>query len=316
MSSKRNTSSTSPTRANTKPKQAANNKAGCTESSDTRNNPAGINKDLPKGTTKESSVKTRRTAAEKVEMVKVDGLVPNPWNPNHMTKEGFNELCIEVRRTSEIAKPIIARMLPDGKLEIVDGEHNWRAAKKVGLEEVPCVIKEMSDAEAKRQTFKRNQSGTHCPLGEGLLFSQMQEELGCSGRKFAKEIDVPDATIRIKQKYVKALALRKGCAPKKVRNVCAPDDDDYQKIAALPPKQVQAYVDLPACFRDKWLDAGANMTLFMHTFFFNDKYTTNGKALLEQLEEVGLLDLVDCKHRSNTAARHRFHFAGRIVQRS
>ena len=103
-------------------------------------------------------------------MVSVDRFVPNDWNPNKMTEQECDELCVEVRRSQTIAKPVIARPRSDGKYEIVDGEHNWRAAKAEGLDEVPCVVEELDDVGAMGQTYKRNQHGTHDPLREGLMF--------------------------------------------------------------------------------------------------------------------------------------------------
>ena len=52
-----------------------------------------------------------------------------------MTKDEFAELVNEVRKLGRIPKPIVIRRdtKNNGKYIIVDGEHNWLAAKEVGL---------------------------------------------------------------------------------------------------------------------------------------------------------------------------------------
>ena len=64
-----------------------------------------------------------------------------------MADKQFDELCVEVGRHRRIAKPIRTRPIPGSDmLEIVDGEHNWKAAKEVGLAKVPCVIEDLDEA--------------------------------------------------------------------------------------------------------------------------------------------------------------------------
>src|SRR5688572_15194569 len=90
-------------------------------------------------------------------------LHPNGYNPNEMSDAEFAELVAEVRHLGRIPKPVIVRPNAAGYV-IVDGEHGWRAAKEAGFETVPCEVVDIDDFEAKRQTYKRNQHGTHNPV--------------------------------------------------------------------------------------------------------------------------------------------------------
>ena len=47
-----------------------------------------------------------------------------------------------------IIEPIIVRRIGNDIYEIVAGERRWKAAQKVGLKEIPCIIKEISDDDA------------------------------------------------------------------------------------------------------------------------------------------------------------------------
>ncbi len=225
--------------------------------------------------------------ADKIQMVATDRFLPNNWNPNRMGKKKYKELLVEVKRSRTIAKPIIARPHPcEDKLEIIDGEHSWRAAKEAGLTEVPAVIEQMDDAEAMRQTYKRNKGGEsgHDPLREGELFERRMKLLGLSIRGLAKQMDLDDKEIRNKLGYVDALRLR---------NSSAPTEEDRKKIAGLSIRKLEIYRKLPDGFRDRWLDNGCVMTVLRHQFVFDaPKEVISGKNLLERVASAGLIDLV------------------------
>ncbi len=145
-----------------------------------------------------------------VQMIPVDQLVPNEWNPNKQTAQEYAQTVAEVRHTGQVAKPILVRRLgrSRNRYEISDGEHNWRTAKDCGHAEVPCVVRKMSDLEAMRQTFKRNQHGTHNPVLEGRMFRAMREESGLSNVEFSKSIDVSEGKVRNAILYADASDIR------------------------------------------------------------------------------------------------------------
>lgn len=105
-------------------------------------------------------------------MLPVDALVPPERNPNSMPDADYAALVANIRSTGFL-QPILVRgpeppraptyeddavaveelfgtefvwreNLPKS-LPIVDGEHRWRAAREVGLTEVPCVVGEFDD---------------------------------------------------------------------------------------------------------------------------------------------------------------------------
>jgi ParB/RepB/Spo0J family partition protein len=88
--------------------------------------------------------------------VSVDAIVPNEWNPNVVPPE----LMGKVKRSLEefgMVAPIIVRPRPDGKYELIDGEHRWRIAREEGFKEVPTIIVEgLSDVDAKRISLALN----------------------------------------------------------------------------------------------------------------------------------------------------------------
>ncbi len=178
-----------------------------------------------------------------ITLLRVEALRPNDYNPNEMTEAEFTELVAEVRHLAHVPKPIIVR--PNGgDYLIVDGEHGWRAAKEAGLETVPCEVVDVDDFEAKRQTYKRNQHGTHNPVRLGQMFKTMMLERKLSQRELAKEMEISDGTVRNALEYAKAAEVR----------------NDYA-WQGLGVRQVRWYNRLPRVIGDPWLKVGADCAL-------------------------------------------------------
>src|SRR5215207_3238502 len=197
--------------------------------------------------------------------LRTEDLKPNDYNPNRMTEEEFAELVEEVRHLGRVPKPVVVRNryagdVSAGEYQIVDGEHGWRAAKEVGLEEITCEVIEADDFEAMRQTYKRNQHGTHDRAALGEMFGRMKEERGISNRELAKEINVSEGTIRNALIFAEAAELRKRYAPDKG----ATKDDFY--FSEMTTERARDYVKLPEGIRDKWLNAGAQPVWNPHTW--------------------------------------------------
>ncbi len=186
----------------------------------------------------------------KIELLSIEQLRANDYNPNEMTDAEFAELIAEIRHLGRLPKPVVVRPGSNGEFIIVDGEHAWKAAKEVGLEAIPCEIIEADDFEAMRQTYKRNQHGTRNKLLLGKMFKRMGQERGLSLRDLAKEIEISEGTVRNALEYVKAV---------KVRKAYAAGEDAEAKITALSLRQVRLYNRLPTTFANLWLDSGADV---------------------------------------------------------
>src|SRR3712207_2038484 len=114
--------------------------------------------------------------------VPMNTLVPAAYNPNRLTDEQFQRLVDAGRRPGRVLKPIVVRKVDGGRYVIVDGEHNWRAAREAGLVEVPIeeinADEYVNETEARRQTFIRNQTGKHHVVKLGRMLVEMQ--YGCA----------------------------------------------------------------------------------------------------------------------------------------
>jgi hypothetical protein len=220
-------------------------------------------------------------------MLPVGKLHPNEYNPNRMTPEEFGELAAEVRHLRRLPKPVVVRRNGDGYL-IVDGEHGWRAAKETELAEVPCEVIAADDFEAMRQTYKRNQHGTHNPVLLGQMFRRMMGPRNLSARALAKEIAVSEGTVRNQLLYAEAFDLRNSYAPGKTR-----------AIENLSLRQVRCYVGLPPRVAQLWLDCDGDIKTLLEVKDESGVERSSEPEVLEsilkkyrRLEETGLFEFV------------------------
>jgi len=102
--------------------------------------------------------------------VPVDELEVDGDNPNEQGDEMFGLLCKNMRNKGWIGNAIIADT--DGL--IADGEHRWRAAQEIGLEEVPVKQYAIDDAERRLWRQELNKiSGEHDTKRDALEYDYL-----------------------------------------------------------------------------------------------------------------------------------------------
>jgi hypothetical protein len=82
------------------------------------------------------------------QVVEINQLRGNPWNPNVLDAEAEQKLDASLKRLG-VFKPIITRETKAG-LEIIGGHHRWESAKRIGVDEVPIInLGDVDDTRAK-----------------------------------------------------------------------------------------------------------------------------------------------------------------------
>ncbi|MBP0969212.1 MAG: ParB/RepB/Spo0J family partition protein, partial [Oscillospiraceae bacterium] len=91
----------------------------------------------------DNSVSSDSTSTLPVSEISPDRTQPRKNFPD----ESLSELADSIREHG-VLQPILVRPVSGGSYRIVAGERRWRAARLAGLDSVPVIIKDMSDAEA------------------------------------------------------------------------------------------------------------------------------------------------------------------------
>lgn len=88
--------------------------------------------------------------------LRISEIEPNKSQPRtEFDDDAILSLADSIRQHG-VLQPILVRPLPTGGYQIVAGERRWRAARMIGLSEVPVLIKEMSDFETMQVALIEN----------------------------------------------------------------------------------------------------------------------------------------------------------------
>ena len=90
----------------------------------------------------------------KVQYVPIDSVHPNQYNPNRQSEHEFN-LLLKSMSDDGFTQPILVQ---EQTKEIIDGEHRWRAARKLGYKEIPVVFTTMTPEQMRVATLRHNRA--------------------------------------------------------------------------------------------------------------------------------------------------------------
>lgn len=117
------------------------------------------------------------------------GLIrPNPRNPRTVFDEdALSELEHSIREFG-LLQPIVVRAVDDG-FELIMGERRWRASQRVGLAEIPAIVRRTEDADLLRDALLENIHRANLnPLEEAAAYQQLLEEFEVTHEELAARL--------------------------------------------------------------------------------------------------------------------------------
>jgi ParB family chromosome partitioning protein len=123
-------------------------------------------------------------------IVPITDLIQNSQQVRQIfNEETLQELADDIRERG-ILEPLIVREKEPGIYEIIAGERRYRAAQIAGLTELPVIVREMSDKEARFAMLVENiQREELSDVDEQRFFRQLQDEYNLSITDIAKLIN-------------------------------------------------------------------------------------------------------------------------------
>lgn len=114
---------------------------------------------------------------------------PNRTQPRKkFNDEAINNLADSIKEHG-ILQPVLVRPMDDGSYQIVAGERRWRAARRLGLDEIPVVIKELSDFESAQIALIENlQRENLNPVEEAMGYKELIEKFDMTQDAVAKTV--------------------------------------------------------------------------------------------------------------------------------
>jgi len=120
----------------------------------------------------------------------------------NFSEEEIQNLAASIREHG-LLQPVVVRRVQDG-FELVAGERRVRAARLIGLESVPAVVREMGDEETALVGLVENlQRENLNPVEEALGLKRVLEEMGITQEELARRIGKSQSTIANKLRLLK-----------------------------------------------------------------------------------------------------------------
>jgi ParB family chromosome partitioning protein len=114
-------------------------------------------------------------------LVPIELIRPGTLQPRRRFAEAELDALAQSIREKGVLQPLLVRPLAAEEVdfELVAGERRWRAAQRVGLHEVPVIIRRITDTEALEIALVENlQREDLSPLEEAEAYSRLMGEFG------------------------------------------------------------------------------------------------------------------------------------------
>ena len=122
-------------------------------------------------------------------VIPVDRVSPNPHQPRSVfDEETLASLAASIVEVG-VLQPIVVREAEEGYYTLVAGERRWRAAKKIGLTEIPSIIRESDDRSLLTEALVENlQREDLSPLEEATAYQELLEDFGLTHEEVGKRV--------------------------------------------------------------------------------------------------------------------------------
>lgn len=160
------------------------------------------------------------TTPDTITQIDLDNLYESPFNPRK-TFTDIEQLAADIKAQGRILQPLLVRPritnplrddLSDG-YEIVFGHRRYRAAELAGLATAPCMVRALTDEQAKRAQISENLQRTDVhPIEEAEGYAALMAEHGVTADQLVEQ------TSKSRSYIYGRLALLKACPH--VRRAC------------------------------------------------------------------------------------------------
>ncbi|MBQ0078929.1 MAG: ParB/RepB/Spo0J family partition protein [Eubacterium sp.] len=123
-----------------------------------------------------------------INYIDINDIKPNANQPRKtFDEEKLDELAASIEAHGLI-QPLVVRKSANG-YEIVAGERRWRAARKIGIKEIPAIVRELNDEENMLLAIIENMQREDLdPIEEAEGINQMIETYGLTQEQVSKSL--------------------------------------------------------------------------------------------------------------------------------
>ena len=131
-----------------------------------------------------------------LEELPISSIEPNRYQPReHFDEEALGSLADSIREVG-VLQPILVRPADDGCYELIAGERRWRAARRVGLQTIPALVRVTDDSTALEHALVENLHRDNLnPLEEAAAYQQLIEDFHLTHDEVASRVGRSRASI-------------------------------------------------------------------------------------------------------------------------
>jgi ParB family chromosome partitioning protein len=131
-----------------------------------------------------------------LEAVPIAAIRPNRYQPRgHFDEEALGALADSIREVG-VLQPVLVRPVSADEYELIAGERRWRAARRLGLQTIPALIRDTDDASALEHALVENLHRDNLnPLEEAGAYQQLIEDFGLTHDEVAARVGRSRATV-------------------------------------------------------------------------------------------------------------------------
>jgi ParB family transcriptional regulator, chromosome partitioning protein len=171
-------------------------------------------------------------------LIPIEDIAPNPRQPRQDIGD-LTELVASIRENG-ILEPVLVRPA-NGRFQIIAGERRYRAALEVGIVDLPCIVREATDAEVMELALVENlQRKDLSPFEEADGLKALAGTFGYTHEKMAQKLGKSRTSI------TETLAL--AVMPEDVRDLCRRADIQaksllLQVVRQSEPQKMSEFVE-------------------------------------------------------------------------
>lgn len=133
---------------------------------------------------------------ERVQMLNISQIQPSRFQPRQtFTPEKIEELANSIKEKG-IIQPILVRQIDGNNFEVIAGERRFRAAKHLGISEIPAIVRRVPDAQVLEMAIIENiQREDLNPLEEAKAYQRLGQEFGLTQDTIAARVGKDKSSI-------------------------------------------------------------------------------------------------------------------------
>lgn len=140
---------------------------------------------------------------KQIQDIELTAIKPNRFQPRNDFDDTSIQKLAQTLDQDGLLQPIVVRRVADS-YEIIAGERRYRAAKSLGWEKIPAVVKEMDDTQAASLAVIENlQREDLNPIDEAKAYSRLMELNDLTQTQLAQEVGKSQSYVANKLRLLK-----------------------------------------------------------------------------------------------------------------